>query len=99
VVKFSSVSEVRGRPLVGKSSTLPCAEIVDLNFKLLAGLEQEYHETFLRTFRAHAPCFYSFATKIVRETCAVVLVRFIITTHYHVPTAMESKATLGKHVC
>jgi hypothetical protein len=48
------------------------AEIVDLNNKLLSGLAQEYHETFLRTFRAQAHCFYSFVTTVVRETSAVV---------------------------
>jgi hypothetical protein len=48
------------------------AEIVDLNCKSLAGLEQEYHETSLRTFRTYAHSFYSFATKTVRETRAVV---------------------------
>jgi hypothetical protein len=48
------------------------AKIVDLNCKLLAGLAQEYRETSLRTFRAHVHCFYSFATKTVKETLAVV---------------------------
>jgi hypothetical protein len=48
------------------------AEIVYLNCKLLAGLAQEYHESFLRTFRTHEPCFYSFATKTVRGTLAAV---------------------------
>jgi hypothetical protein len=48
------------------------AQTVDLNCKLLAGLAQEHHETFLRTFRAHAHCFYSFTSKIVRDSRAVV---------------------------
>jgi hypothetical protein len=74
------------------------AEIVDLNCKLLAGLAQEYHETFQRTFRAHMYCFYTFAMKIVRETCAVVSLvydRLLQRT----TTAMELKATLARHVC
>jgi hypothetical protein len=48
------------------------AEIVDVNCKLLAGLAQEYHETFLQTFRAHAYRCYYFTTKTVKETRAVV---------------------------
>jgi uncharacterized protein VirK/YbjX len=48
------------------------AEIIDLNCKLLAVLAQECQETFLQTLRAHALCFYSFGTKIVRGTRTVV---------------------------
>jgi hypothetical protein len=34
-----------------------------------------------------------------KSCCCVVSLRFIITTRYHVPTAMEFKATLARHVC
>jgi hypothetical protein len=55
---------------------------------------------FCEYFEHTCTVFIRLSPRLLRETrCCVVSLQLIITMHYHVPTAMEFKVTLAKHVC